>query len=116
MCIATYHGIDRVREYHKVKTDRAAIKTIELALKRGKRFSDYTSWERTYLANKEYDECSALAYNGYCFIISKTGQCVTAYPLPDWFGEKKRFAGKEKIRNLKKYSRMNNFSEAVICA
>lgn len=116
MNVATCHSIERLRERQNMKNNRVAIKTIKLALQRGKRATDYSSWENEYLASKESYECKAVAYRGYCFIINETGQCVTTYPLPDWFGEKKRFAGKEKIRNPKKYWRMNGGNSELLYA
>ena len=48
---------------------------------------------------------TAIAYNNFCYIVSEEGFCVTLYPLPVWFGKKKHFNGKERIRNMKAYAR-----------
>lgn len=105
--IATIHGVDRMKDRCNMKNQRSAVKSIRLALMRGKRAEDCTSWERSYLSNEAYADCVAIAYNGFCYIINSKGQCVTVYPLPAWFGKKKHFDGKERIRDYKKYCKNN---------
>ena len=106
--IVTIHGVSRVKELCNVKNVRSAEKNVTLAVQRGKRAKDCTSWEREYLSKEAYDNCIAIAYNNFCYIINTDGICVTLYPLPAWFGKKKHFDGKERIRNYKQYCR-NNF-------
>ena len=104
--IASFHSLKRAKErigYNK----RNAEKEIERALTRGKRAEEYTSWEREYLQGECGETTIAVAYNNFCYIVSETGICVTLYPLPVWFGKKKHFDGKEKIRNMKAYMRNN---------
>lgn len=108
MNAATYHSVERVKEYWNMKNQRTAIKNIDLAISRGKRAEDYTSWEYAYLSRKEFGNCTAIAYNNFCYIVNSRGECFTAYPLPAWFGQKKHFAGKERIRNFKKYWKFND--------
>lgn len=103
--ITTYHGVQRAKERCNLKSDKAAEKQISLALSRGKRAQDFTSWERNYLENEAHDNCIAIAYNNFCYIVNSNGICVTLHPLPSWFGKKKQFNGKERIRNAKQYSR-----------
>ncbi len=105
--ISTLHVIDRMKERCNIKSLRSAEKNIALAMKRGKRAEDCTSWERSYLSHEAYDGCFAVAYNNYCYIISDTGYCITLYKLPAWFGKKKHFDGKERIRDFKKYCKSN---------
>ena len=107
--IVTVHGVSRAKERCNVKNVRSAEKNVTLAIQRGKRADDCTSWERTYLENEAHDDCVAVAYNNFCYIINPAGVCVTIYQLPAWFGKKKHFNGKERIRNFKKYNR-NYFS------
>ena len=104
----TYHSIDRAKERAGLN-ERKATKMIELALERGKSASDFSSMEKSYLDSEGYDGCTAIAYNNFCYIVNENGICVTLYPLPAWFGKKKRFDGKEKIRNPKKYSKNYGF-------
>ena len=109
---ASYHSIVRAKErlgYNK----RNAEKQIELAMSRGKTADEFTSWERDYLKGECGDATTAIAYNNFCYIVSDTGICVTLYPLPVWFGKKKHFNGKEKIRNMKSYMRNNSMMEEV---
>ena len=106
--IVTIHGVSRAKERCNVKNVRSAEKNVSLAVQRGKRAEDCTSWEREYLSKEAYDNCIAIAYNNFCYIVNADGICVTLYPLPAWFGKKKHFDGKERIRNYKQYCRNNS--------
>ena len=99
----TYHSLQRAEERTRFN-GKAARRFIENGLTRGKTADDYTKEERRYLSSIAYDDCIAKAYNGYCLIISSDGDCVTLYPLPDWFGKKKHYDGKTQIRNVKRYA------------
>lgn len=105
--ITTHHSIDRTMERCNLKSQQAAEKRITLAIQRGKYPDQCTSWERSYLSKEAHDNCTAIAYNGFCFIINESGQCVTMHPLPKWFGKKKHFDGKERIRDFKKNYKNN---------
>ena len=61
--------------------------------------------ERSFLEGECKYGNTAIAYNNFCYIFSAEGVCVTLYPLPVWFGKKKQFNGKEKVRNPKKYTK-----------
>lgn len=102
--VASYHSVNRAMERCRVKNVRAAEKRIATALQRGKQASEYSSWERSYLMDRASD-CTAIAYNNFCYLVNEDGMCITLYPLPAWFGKKKRFQGKERIRDMKKYQR-----------
>ena len=106
--IVTIHGVSRAKERCNVKNVRSAEKNVTLAVQRGKRAEDCTSWEREYLSKEAHDDCMAIAYNNFCYIVNPAGACVTLSPLPSWFGKKKHFDGKERIRNYKKYCRNNS--------
>ena len=103
--IVTIHGVSRAKERCNVKNVRSAEKNVTLAIQRGKRAKDLTSWERSYLSKEASNDCTAIAYNNFCYIVNSSGACVTLYPLPSWFGKKKHFDGKERIRNYKQYCR-----------
>ena len=107
MTTTTLHSIDRAMERCSLKNQRSAEKNIDRAIQKGKRAEDCTSWERSFLSKEAYDNCVALAYNGFCYIINEYGACVTVYSLPAWFGKKKHFDGKERIRDYKKYCKSN---------
>ena len=115
--IVTYHSVIRAMERGSIKNPRSAEKSIALALRKGKRASDFSSWERSYLIKEAFDDCTAIAYNNFCYIVNSNGVCVTLYPLPVWFGKKKRFDGKERIRNCKKYQRNYQYQdhEDLLC-
>lgn len=106
--IVTVHGISRAKDRCNLKNVRSAEKNVTLAIQRGKRAEDLTSWEREYLSKEAHDDCTAIAYNNFCYIVNTAGVCVTLYPLPSWFGKKKHFNGKERIRNYKQYCRNNS--------
>ena len=101
--ISTLHGIERVKKRCNLKNQKTISKNIRLALERGKRAEDCSSWEKSFLSREAYDDCTAIAYNDHCYIFNREGRCVTMYKLPTWFGKKKHFDGKERIRNYKKY-------------
>ena len=103
---ATNHSINRAKERRNFKNQRAAERNIALAIKNGKRADDLSSWEREFLLGEERDGCSAIAYNKFCYIVNSENVCITMYPLPVWFGKKKRFDGKERIRDYKKYQKI----------
>lgn len=100
----TKHSLEKIKERLGVNLKRAE-KRITDALTRGKSAEDFSSWERSFLEKEGKDGCRAVAYNGFCYIVSPDNACVTLYPLPIWFGQKKHFDGKEKIRNIKKYNK-----------
>ena len=104
--MATVHSVERAKERAGLN-ERKAYKMIDHALERGKRAEYFTSWERDYLKGECKGNTTAIAYNNFCYIINEEGFCVTLYPLPAWFGKKKHFNGKERIRNMKVYSRNN---------
>ena len=102
-----YHLWTSALKKHGIKR---ANKMIALALERGKTADDFTSWEREYLKGESKGDSIAIAYNNFCYIVNKNGFCVTLYPLPAWFGKKKQFNGKERIRNAKAYARNHMMS------
>lgn len=115
--VVTTHGIQRAKERQNLKNIRSVEKTVQLAIQRGRRAEDCTSWERNYLSKECRNGCTAVAYNNFCYIINDTGICVTIYPLPAWFDKKKAFNGKERIRNFKRYYRHNAdfYMQGIVC-
>lgn len=105
---ATLHCIKRAKERMGINR-KSAHRQIKLAFERGKCAEDFVSWERSYLENQGCENCVAVAYNNYCYIIDSQGNCVTLYPLPAWFGKKKRYDGKERVRNPKVYAKFNRW-------
>lgn len=109
--ITTYHGVQRAKERGNLKNIRTAEKQISLALSRGKVAEDFSSWERDYLSKEAHDGCVAIAYNNFCYIVNTAGVCVTMHALPSWFGKKRQYNGKERIRNFKQYNRNHGYFE-----
>jgi hypothetical protein len=103
--IVTYHGAQRAKERQNLKNPRSVDKNVRLARARGKRAEDCASWERSFLIQESQDDCTAVAYQDFCYIFNSKGACVTLYPLPVWFGKKKAFHGKERIRNYRRFCR-----------
>lgn len=98
----TYHSISRTKERANVG-EKSAIKMISHAKERGKEATKLPSRERKYLESKESVGKHAIYYAGYCFIFNSSDTCITMFSVPKWFGKKASFAGKESIRNIKKY-------------
>lgn len=109
MTTTTIHSIDRAMERCNYRNWHDAEKNIARALQNGKRAEDFTSRERKFLSNEAHNNCIALAYNGFCYIVNEHGACVTLYSLPTWFGKKEYYDGKSKIRNIRKYSKNNQY-------
>lgn len=107
MYTTTYHSVQRVMERCNLPNQRAAVKNIHRAAQKGVRAEDCTSWEQSYLRVEGRYGCEAIAYNGFCYIFNQEEICVTVYPLPKWFGKKKHFDGKERIRDYRKYYKSN---------
>lgn len=101
MC--TNHSIQRANERTQF-SGKSAVRFIENGIARGKTADDFTSKESIYLANCAKGGCTAKAYNGFCLIIGENGDCVTIYQLPDWFGRKRYYDGKKRVRNVKRYT------------
>lgn len=99
----TYHSIERAQERTKY-ANKTAVRFIENGITRGKGAEEFTQRERAFLQGFETRNCIAKAYNGYCFLISENMECITMYPLPDWFGKKRFYENKVRVRNVKRYS------------
>ena len=106
MC--TIHSIERANERTRFN-GKTAIRFIENGIERGKTADEFTQKESKYLASLARDNCVAKVYNGFCLIVSELGVCVTIYKLPEWFGKKRYYDGKKRVRNVKNYTtfRMN---------
>lgn len=102
------HGKERAKERKGIKNQKEIARCVKLALERGKSAEDYKSREKEYLINKQ--NVKAIVYDGFCFLFGVDNTYITLYPLPAWFDNKKRYDGKEKIRNVKKYYRCHGNS------
>ena len=103
----SYHAILRTQERTGLNQKLSEAFIIN-ALKRGKTSEDFTANERSFLEAKEAKgDCGIVVYQSFLFVIDAAGVCVTMYAAPKWFGKKKYFDGKVKIKNIKKYSRFN---------
>ena len=107
MITTTKHYLDRAKERSNIKNTATRERNAVLAFQRGKKAEDYRGREREYLLNKQDRSCIAIVYNGICFIFSKDGVVITCYAVPGWFKKSIHYAGKEPIRDIRKYCRMN---------
>ncbi len=103
------HAIERSKERLN-QNSKQAMRQIKLALERGKSAKDCTgSIEKKFLLDRCNISAYAVAYNGCCYIFeNRTDRVVTVYSLPGWWGKKKHYKGKERIRKAKTYYRLNN--------
>lgn len=111
MNIASKHYMRRAKERTGVKNNKTNERIAALALHRGKRAADFTDREQEYLSSREDRDCLAFAYNGFCYVFSQDHCCITTYVLPEWFGRRPHYAGKEMIRDFKKYCKYNQALE-----
>lgn len=109
MKTATGHYFSRAKERTNVKNRQTNERVAELALLRGKRAEEYKSKEKKYLSSRESRNCIAFAYNGFCYIFSQEKCCITTYALPEWFGKRVHYSGKEAIRDYRKFCKYNQF-------
>lgn len=85
----SFHSIERTKERQNIKSIKKACRSLKLAVKRGKSAEAFKGWEQRYLRQQSREGCKALAYNGFCYIVSEnTNVCITVYPLPEWFNKK----------------------------
>lgn len=86
----TAHGIERMKERTGL-CERKATRMVELAKERGKRVEDCKwSADRKLLLKATGEGAEAIAYNGFCYIISRyDGRLITTYRLPRDFDAKK---------------------------
>ena len=99
----TQHSKERSKE-RKNLNEKKAERDIYLAWIRGKEYTQFVSnKERKYLNKEDQEDVIKKAYDGYCYVFKTDGLCLTMYELPRWFNNKKRYDGKKKIRDAKKY-------------
>ena len=114
MSNVTAHAIRRTQE-RAGKKERSSEEFIEKALKYGKPPGAFFANERNFLKAKETKgDCSILVYQSFIFIVDNDGRCVTMYAVPKWFGKKRCYDGKIKIKNLKKYLRFNCIPDEAV--
>ena len=101
--MTTLHAIERTKKRAKLGRN-ASIRLIKNAINYGRCADDFDSMEHKYLAEKEsLSGDYALAYEKFCFIISKEGTWITMFELPEWFLKRHYFKGKQKINNPRKH-------------
>lgn len=107
---ATVHSMERIKERAGMKNSEEMARYITSAVTKGKPAEEYTSAERKYLEKVSQKESNrkAVTYDGKCFIFTADKTiCITMFPLPAWFGKKKHYDGKTKIRHPYRYIRYN---------
>ncbi len=107
------HSYERAKERAGMNTAQAD-RFMRHAYERGKTSEMMPRREREYMEKKEIlGDCRTIFYNDFFFIFNMDGVCITLYESPAWFGKKNHYAGKEKIRNVKKYIRFNAEQEVA---
>jgi hypothetical protein len=110
----SYHAIQRAQERTGLKI-KSSESFIANALERGKTVGVFAANERNYLQAKEAKgECRVIVYQSFFFIVDDADLCVTMYAAPKWFGKKKYYDGKTKIKNIKKYMRLYKIFDEVV--
>jgi len=97
---STTHSEERVVERLGINK-KSAIRYIELAVERGITADDCSGKdEAEYLRSKEGRGGYAILYNGNIFVVStdEYQSVLTAYRAPSWFGKKRRYYQKTRIR------------------
>ena len=102
--MTTRHSIQRARERLGLHEKRAQ-RVIELAYTRGKRIEDFRGGDCRYLRSLCEEGLDPVVYQGAIYIFSADGVCVTLYPVPRWFGTRRNYDGKERIRNVRRFFR-----------
>lgn len=103
--MTTQHYLERAHERFGLNISEA-VRLLERADERGKYAREMPSTEAAYMrAKKIAAGCDPVFYNNIIFMVSPEGNCITAYPAPEWFGKKQHFCGKEKVRNVRRYYR-----------
>lgn len=110
--ITSVHGLMRTMERADCN-DRQALRFIRNARLRGKGMDDLEmKWQKRFLALRssiQPDPGAELrVYCGYLFIFSSAGHLITMYELPHSFTRKRVFDGKTRVRDVRKYSRLNS--------
>ena len=98
----TKHSIKRARERASLNRS-AASKLFYFAYLMGRTSESMPYRERKYLEDRSSDDKVAIYYNGYCFIYSMDGVCITMFHAPQWFLNKAYHDGKVNVKNPKRY-------------
>lgn len=106
----TLHGLERTMERAGLKESKA-LRMIRLAWERGQRLSDLDSnWQRYYKRFERpiYDGPSQMRfYNGFLFIFNACGELITMVREHERHGRKRLYDGKVRVRDARRYERMN---------
>lgn len=104
--MTTLHSMERIHQRLGLNGQRASA-FLEAGIAKGKTSEAFRRVdERRYLEEKCGENIIAKVYQGYCLIVdTEWDACITIYKLPEWFGKKQHYYGKEKLRNPAKYLR-----------
>ena len=115
--VTSVHGLIRTMERTGC-TDRQALRLIQNAWARGKSMDQLElKRQRRFLELRnsllEDGYTNLRVYSGFLFIFSAAGCLITMYALPRSFNQKRYFDGKTRVRDIRKYSRLNGCCEAA---
>lgn len=118
MKYSTNHSSLRAKQRLGLSATKAD-RQFALALRYGKSAADFNhSYQSLYLQKREVSARNittrAYVYDDFCYIFAADcDTCITTFPLPKWFNRGIACDGKERIRNVRKYQRLNPDCEAV---
>jgi len=98
--IYTNKGISKLQSFTNLN-DKACMKLIRRAYANGINLKDLSSEERHYFESYiNSSNRTALIYGDYCYVFAGS-YCINVLRQP----KKRKYRGKDKIKNLKKYSK-----------
>ncbi len=110
----TLHGLMRTMQRAELNESKA-LRMIRLAWERGRLLCDLpSSWQRYY---RRFDRPARHGptqmrfYNGYLFIFNAYGELITMVSEHERHGRKRIYDGKVRVRDARKYGRMNRERE-----
>ena len=107
----THKGISKLQEYTNLSKE-ACQKLIRRAYVNGIDIEDLPSKEKAHFANYiDTTKRTGLVYGEYCFVFADN-YCVNVLKQP----KKANYCGKDKIKNLKKYTKHYDLTLNELCA
>ena len=97
----TRHSLEMAHERLGLN-EKKARRNIELAYTRGKRTDAFRGSDLRYLMARCEEGCVPVVYQDAIYIFNPEGVCVTVYQAPRWFGSRRSYDGKERVRDMRR--------------
>lgn len=108
--LCSLHGLARVMGRMDL-TEKKALQLIERAWQKGLKAEDLPRKKQEYVNRMRRDLYNGATqlrvYEDFLFIFSGEDTLITVYQLPKYLTTHSHFDGNTRVRNLKKYMRMN---------